>query len=51
MTIPEAIAESQAFWVRLKRSVASGGIAYAEIQGLDIFEFFQILTEINRKEK
>lgn len=34
---------------RLKKSVVSAGIAYSEISELDVFEFFQLLTEINRK--
>lgn len=44
-----AIQDLEAAWVRLRIEVASSGIAYQEVNRLDIFEFFNILREVRRQ--
>jgi len=43
--------ENQASWVRIKLAVASPGLSYTDLNALDIFEFFSIYAEIQRKNK
>jgi len=43
--------EVAAAWVCLKISVATTGIGYSEITALDIFEFFTLLREVQRRNK
>lgn len=45
------IAGIETAWVKLKMAAISPGLNYTEINKLDIFEFFAVLEEVQRKNK
>lgn len=44
-------ADNNASWVRIKMAVSSPGLSYKDLNALDIFEFFSIYAESQRKNK
>lgn len=36
-------------WVSLKKSVTSPGLTYSEVSRMDIFDFFTVLRDMQRK--
>jgi hypothetical protein len=45
------VAEVETAWVGLKIATTSPGLTYSEIAGLDVFEFFTLLREVQRRNK
>jgi len=47
----ERVVEVETAWVGLKIATVSPGLTYSEIAGMDIFEFFTLLREVQNKNR